>query len=378
MSIPLPDDCANSRAVTGRSSAISIPALVVFCAVMSGCGDDDDDSSTTGLALTLLEVVPEAFLGNVPCAEATGGLTTYVATLIDLTPATGVADAGSEIQEFVLPSSAPAPCTSSVAFALVVPQHAYAARIEAYDRSDLIQPVKGISTLLDPATLEPAPPRWVTACGRAPREPTLAIAGGTRQVLNCDPLQVMGEEPTEIEVTISAELCAAQEFPVEQFVVRREGAEIGRNTCGGAVLVEDLAPGEFVELEVLALESQSDVPVLGTLCTARALAGIRTMASCGKLESLGALTVDFSSIYDALGLDCSVELAELVLTVQDTEIPPITVTAATCRGVAHVREVPPGSYTLLVQATPQGNPVPEMTECSVQVEPGLSALAACD
>lgn len=138
--------------------------LVAGCAALlafsAGCGTSSD-IITVEPHPTILEVNPRDFLGSLKCGTGEGDLQRYVATLTDVTRS-GEAEASLN---FELPSSAPARCQQGVAFGLVVPGHYYTARIDGYDRSDLVPLAAGVPILVDPSTREPVAPRWSTSCG---------------------------------------------------------------------------------------------------------------------------------------------------------------------------------------------------------------------
>lgn len=154
--------------------------LVARCAASFALASAGCSSSMTTTVVephpTIIQVDPLEFLGPLACGTGSGEVQRYVATLIDIT------EAGTERAplNFELPSSAPARCEQSVAFGQVVPGHFYTARIDVYDRSDLVPlgmdtasapagspaPVPlGTPILVEPATGVPVAPRWTTTCG---------------------------------------------------------------------------------------------------------------------------------------------------------------------------------------------------------------------
>src|SRR6478609_8243073 len=112
-------------------------------------------SSATTVAVThqtMIEVSPDDFLGNVPCATEGPGLKRYVATLFDLNIVGGASGAagssasagtdstsgGSAVAApFQLPSSTPTPCVAAVGFGYVTPGRRYEVQIDGFDTDDL-------------------------------------------------------------------------------------------------------------------------------------------------------------------------------------------------------------------------------------------------
>jgi len=76
-----------------------------------------------GPGTTSVSVDPVAFLGGVTCENGPGGMESFVATIVDT-----AVDGG-----FVLPSSAPTPCTQSAYFEYVTLGDSYTAQVDGYD-----------------------------------------------------------------------------------------------------------------------------------------------------------------------------------------------------------------------------------------------------
>jgi len=171
----------------------SAPYSLALCASLGLLACSSSAGTTTAIVRPqLLSVLPEDFLGKVPCdpdfVSAVGGggqsgdlpapaaaklaAKSYVATLTDVTP---TADGG--IVNFVLPSSPPTRCTQAVTFAYLVTYHFYVAHIEAYTQSadELTAFAPGSPLLLDAAGDRVAA-RWSADCGGYPPSP--APGGG--------------------------------------------------------------------------------------------------------------------------------------------------------------------------------------------------------
>lgn len=368
--------------VAVSNSGPSRVILSLLSALGAGCSTDDG-LTVVNVDPTIVEVTPQAFLGDLPCAE--GALSTYVATLIDLTPNAVPEDPQAPPQERPLPSSAPAPCTRSIVFGTndttaadegrVVAGHAYAAEIHGYDRADLVQPEPGVARLVDLTTGDVVAPRWTTRCGRPPRKPTVSEFRLTRRVLDCEPFQEPDPGPTEVFVGLDREAC--DELGIAEFSVRRNGITLGPVPCDENLVEDGVPKGQFAVFELLGFEAGAQSPRVGGLCTGTALPGIRTRASCGPISRLGGLAVELDEVYRALDLECGAPVEELVVTLGDSDSDPLQSPAPSCHGSTHFGGLTPGSYEVVISVQLLGESEPRRLECGAAVEPGLSAQAVC-
>jgi hypothetical protein len=369
----------------GFGSAASRAAL--FLASV-GCSSGTS-SATTHSNPSILEVSPEEFSDDVPCAPG-GGLRQYVATLWDVTPkhdlpGTGGAEnsggASGVVVPFALPSSLPTRCEQGVGFGWVISGHSYYATVEGYDRDDLDVLAPGIPIVVDRATREPVKPRWVTSCG-SQNEPVRAESQATRRLTDCENWRGdTPQTPTRVQVDISDALgqtaCGAEAGFLDSFSVRRDGVIVGSAACGEQVVLEDLVPQEFVSLDVLGYEAGATAPRFGTSCTATALSGVTLQATCEPLSETGTLAIDVDAALDAMGTRCDSDLASLVLDLGGGVTKQLTLGPNDCRGTAHFFDLVPGDYTVTITAQlKQGEPLG--AECSASVEPGLASEALCE
>jgi hypothetical protein len=169
------------------------PHSLALCAGLGLLACSSSSGTTTVIVRPqLLSVLPEDFLGNVPCspdfgAAGDGGdadsgtpagsselvVKSYVATLTDVTPT----DAVGNIVNFVLPSSPATRCTQPVTFGNLVTSHYYVAHIEAYsENAEALTPFAPGSPLLLDSAGNRVSAHWSADCGGYPPSPA---AGGT-------------------------------------------------------------------------------------------------------------------------------------------------------------------------------------------------------
>jgi hypothetical protein len=144
------------------NTKIRLASCAALLALGGGCGTNSS-VTTVEPHPTIVEVDPLEFARTLECGTGADQLQRYVATLTDITR-TGEADAGVAL-DFELPSSGPTRCVQGVAFGLVVAGHFYKARIDGYDRGDLVPLAPGAPILIDPVTQKAVAPRWTTTCG---------------------------------------------------------------------------------------------------------------------------------------------------------------------------------------------------------------------
>jgi hypothetical protein len=235
---------------------------------------------------TLVAVDPEDFLGDVACLEAPGAMRRYVATIVDVTPASADAEA---IGEFMLPSTVPVSCLQRAGSALVVLDRTYAAEVDGYDRIDIVPLAPGSRTMVDAATGQYVRPRWTTSCGRDPGEAVTARPRVTRLVRGCDPLSdaaptditavSVGVDPTVVGLSCGSDAGQLGRVTVENL----HTGETLTADCGGRVEFHDLEAGRLYQFEVFAYESGRSTPSYAADCHATAVHGTIVPASCDPL-----------------------------------------------------------------------------------------------
>jgi hypothetical protein len=374
--------------------ALSTLALAIAASFVAGC-EEEEVPVVRIYHPTLVQVSPVEFLGGVPCVEAPGAMRSYVATVYDTGPDAPDGEGGSDgASEFALPSSTvahgdvdgdgkpdatPTPCTQSVGFSRIIQGHRYWAKIEGYDRDDLVALAPGTSILYDPATSERVEPRWISTCSK--QNPIIAYSGVARTIGTCTPLDDAspGTESL-IEVSLDGALdgleCGNEPGTVERFDVVPPGEATLSASCGDSVTFGAPAgAGTTFEFPLRAFEASASEPSWGTTCVARVLAGVTTTATCLPLVSGGTLEVEPADALAALGLECGdASFEELTVEMTDGEPDTRHVDAATCASPIQFRGRAGGPAT--ARATVRGASVGTAL-CTGTVVAGDTVRALC-
>ncbi|MBN2194137.1 MAG: hypothetical protein JW751_15075 [Polyangiaceae bacterium] len=303
-----------------RSPHLAWTALLALLAV--ACPDDTEQAEVE--RATLVAIDPD-LLPGVACTDAPGALRTYVATIADTTPfreAQGVSSQVCDVQTSVivvddndrgaggaeggsslvvgatvcpwvgLPSSGPVPCELPVSFGFVVPGHRYLARVDGYDRHDLIPFAEGHPDLVDPDTGEYVAPRWVWLC----EDPAIAVYMWTSHPRGCRLLTPGGgSDETTIRVPVASLLgeasCGegADEIERLEFVLETTPPASQTVDCSGTAVFSardgiELRDGQTYRVAVSAYLSGAAVPTLATSCYAKSLRGVASSAVCDPLQ----------------------------------------------------------------------------------------------
>jgi hypothetical protein len=384
-------------------------ALLAFLS-LSACSEGTT-VVTTVVHPTLVSVTPEDFLGSVPCVDAPGAMRSYVATIWQMGPRDAPSyDPAVEPQPdwFPLPSSGPIPCTQSVGFARVIPDHRYYAEIRGYDRPNLVQLLPSVDVLFDADTGERVVPRWSTQCTRSVRPSTTgapasedgevladvfgvtARASTVRTIHGCN--ELVDAEPSELKsvsISLDASLgsvrCGEGEDAIARFEVQTPSGELIGAACGERVTLEDVAGGALV-LPVLAYAAGADEPSYGTTCTATATRGAAVTASCLPLTDQGAVRVSPPLALAALGLTCadvsSVTLSVLEPSAEDADAEAVSevrrLRATECeRSVSFSGLFRGTTARVAVDVMARDGSAPGTVLCSARVLPSQAVLAEC-
>jgi len=315
------------------------PTLLLGLLLAVACRDETDERPFE--RPTRVSVDP-ARLEGVACADAPGALRTYVATLTDTTPfidepvvssevcedrcwaydaggeylgrVTGAAGAGATLEiaggaagaattvtadpAFVtcsiacdpvdLPSSGPIPCALPVGFAFVAAGHRYTARVDGYDRDDLVPVAEGSPNLVDPETGALVPPTWVWECS----EPAIAVTNWNTVPRDCTLKSAPGgTAETAVVVPVSSLLggrvCGDGEGEVVELRLTLDGSltrtvgcdEPARFTADDGL---ELADGRTIRVDVVALAA-GGADAGATSCFVKIARGVEATATCDPL-----------------------------------------------------------------------------------------------
>jgi hypothetical protein len=363
--------------------SVTTPVLaLLFAGALAGC--EETLVPVEGVYHpTLIQVSPVEFLGTVPCRPgASGAMQTYVATIFD------VGDDLKQMEPFALPSSGPVSCKNPVAFSRVLDSHRYTARVDAYDRGDLLplgssdpKVTFGVPILVDPVTGDRVAPRWTTTCGDS--TPAIARTSYVRTVRDCQPLVDNGTPgPTAVEVSIASALgelgCGSEPGEVERFEVGIVGGPMRGASCGETITFTDVPAVGTIPFTLLAYEPGNDEARWGSSCEARPDSGITVHAGCSTLSDQGALDVLPSTALAALGLDCSAlgEVSIELLDGGEPVLPPKYVRASGCELPVRFTGVTSGVAEARVTLPSVGDPLGTVL-CTATVIPGNAVMSTC-
>jgi hypothetical protein len=131
---------------------------MIMLTALSGCSSTNSNALSPE-AMTLVGVDPADFMLAGSCGTS---VQRYVATLRDVTGAEKISATGVSNAPFDVTSSPPTLCTESIVFGNVVAYHAYEAKLDGYDRSDIAPVYSGSPAML--AGSDYVAPRWTASC----------------------------------------------------------------------------------------------------------------------------------------------------------------------------------------------------------------------
>jgi hypothetical protein len=308
-------------------------------AVAVGCGNKGQGREFS--RPTLVSVDP-AYLADAHCGDRPGQMQAYVATLWDTTPfdsAPALPDSDCELtcglydlesgdfvelitraeceamaqdpttipsnryilatsacDWFQLPSSGLVDCNVPVGFSFVAIGHEYMARVEGYERTDLVPLTTGSPVMTDPDSGDVVAPTWVWAC----THPAIAVRNWDNPLVEC---QLLGAPPpdqttTSIEVDTSALLgdleCgdAPTRVATLEVVLDPERPVVRELACDETASFVELADGSPLvagatySLEVSAYATGTDDPTWETTCFADTVRGVSVRARCSPLTPI--------------------------------------------------------------------------------------------
>jgi hypothetical protein len=243
-------------------------------------------------------------------------------------------------------------CEQGVAFGNVRIGAGYVASIVAFDQDASV-------------------PRWSGSC-----DPIEADYQALRHVRNCKLTDARPSE-TKVELSLDAATTGQQCGDVTRYELIRDG-EVTSAECGETVTFTMLDAGTPLEVDLLAFAGDSDAPILGGHCFARAALGATVKATCGTLESKGGIEVPLQTVAEAFDASTCSDLTRLAVTLDDSMSTAIDVVRLDpqCKGSVRFSAVEPGEHTLSVSVERAGEAL--SASCSAEVRPGLVARPSCD
>lgn len=321
-----------------RPRLLHLACLLTGASMLGGAGCSSSSSSSTAVTHpTMVQVAPEEFLGDVPCATHGTGLRRYVATLYDASEDGSGGAAGATTQstedQFRLPSSLPTPCLTAVGFGFVVPGRSYRATVEGYDTEDIAPLAEGSRLMVStsdgqPLHLSPrAGARWRATC-----EATTAVAQTIVRVTCSQPFSAASATAkASLRVDLGRLLgdlnCGGDRGEVDHFDVSLDldGGEpqLRRVACDAKAeaIFDNLPAHAQARIYVTAFEADGALPIAGSDCRTFTLPEATVDARCFALNPLGTLRVDLRSALDLLGLACDARLGEVQVKIPGVERP---------------------------------------------------------
>jgi len=370
-----------------RPACFLVGAGLVF---YLGCSS----SGTTAPSVThptMIEVAPEDFLGQVPCATEGSGLKRYVATLVDRNFAAAGA-AGSEgddsedeeAQGFQSPSSLPTPCLAAVGFGFVVPARHYEVLIDGYDTDAITPRATGSRKMMSTTSPdgEIVAPRWTTQCKRA-----IAVDSTIVRADHCDAFPA-GVGPGSVRIALARLLgdlaCGTEAGQVDHLSVSLTSGETTQAQTdipcdSDAEAVFDSIPERTLATAYVSAFGADGIDAFaGASCHAVTLPGVSVDASCALLSTLGTLRVDLPSALGQLGVSCKTdEVSSVSVKVPGEEPAPSFPPPACLHPFDHGFPAGPAVVTVSVVTTAAPDAISSLS-CHAEVVPGQLVVAECE
>ncbi len=316
----------------------SLGCLLVGSLLLSTAGCGNKGQGRAFSRPTLVSVNPE-HLEDAECGQQPGQMRAYVATLWDTTPYPtfreedcelncGLYDplreefaderftsdeclqmldgvtptpAGYELYTqalcdwFELPSSGLVACNMPVGFSFVALGHHYMARVEGYERDDLVPLFAGSPVMKDPDSGVVVPPTWAWAC----TDSAAAVHNWDNPLVDC---RLLTPSPantvTSIQVDTSSLLGDLECGDAAERVGRLEVTLIGDEpfvqniACDEDAVFSTLASGAPLitgasySLEVAAYATGTNEPAWRSSCYADTIRGVSVAARCSPLSPI--------------------------------------------------------------------------------------------
>jgi hypothetical protein len=372
---------------------------VISAGLLAMAGCSSSGTSTPPVTHpTMIEIPPESFLGDVPCASDGSGLKRYVATLFDTNyvapggagggagTAASTESSGGAQPEFRLPSSGPTPCRTAVGFGFVYPERRYRFEVDGYDTDDLTPRALGSREMVD-AKGNLVTPLWKADCN----QPVTAIdqvivrAGLCAESFETADPTATGSLTVPLGALLGDLRCGSEPGEVDHFEVSFASddpvpeAQSVPCKAGARAVFDDLQPGTSLSAYVAAFSADAASAFAGASCRGRPLPGVNVDATCDALNQTGTLRVDLPLALAELGLTC--KGADLRLEVRvPGQTEPQVITPPGClqpldQGFA------PGAAALTItalQGTPGSATELGTVTCHADVTPGQFVSAQCE
>jgi hypothetical protein len=369
------------------------PALLLVGAglvVIAGCSS----SPAADVAVThptMIEVSPESFLGDVPCARDGSGLKRYVATLFDTNRVVGEGGAsagdepvpdGSETIEFQLPSSVATSCVAAVGFGFVVPGRRYEVQIDGYDTDDLRARALGARQQVS-AGNQLVERKWSATCKRA-----IPVGSTIVRADQCEPFSTEGADPeSSMSIPLAPLLgnlrCGSGEGEIDQLsvsltVTGEDEPRVQTLACSddARAVFDDLPPRQLLLASVTAFAAGASTPLAGASCTARTLPGATVTAQCSSLNQVATVRVELGAALSLLGLSCDrAQLSALRINVPGQEPVQVVTPPACLQPFEQGFTSGPAALTLTAL---QGDVELGSVTCHAEAVPGQLVVAQCE
>lgn len=303
-----------ARAAQSRTLALGVTSVLLAC--------NPSPTPPVGTILTTAVVVmPEHFLGTLPCSEDEGAPRTFRAELIDVTD--GFDEESPRIRSGLVS------CKRGAYFESVTVGNRYIAQVSLYPRSDLGVDNETNVTIDDSgAEIEPT---WETTCYGPDLPRDFGLGGAANQgeggagettigvyaysqartyVRGCLPLtRTTAPGATGAHLSLESSLggleCGEDPGQVSRFTLLTADGELPDAGLGGAagsggaepdspstfacsetLTITGLKDGENYTYDVVALEADASEPGWATTCRVTARDGVVVRASCEPLQPL--------------------------------------------------------------------------------------------
>ncbi len=366
-----------------RRFASALVSLSVFALAALGCETTTDSSlidSVSGSVTTSLLVDPSEFLGDIPCANISGAMQSYVAFIYDVT----------NLQNVVtLPAAPPVSCSAGVTFSQVVVGRQYRVKIDGYDvpASKLVPLASGSRTMqlkTDTGVAGPVvPPRWQTSCA------DITTVSATRKIVDkCEPFP---EGKTTTGITVDPRIALKSATPalackqamtgdVFSWDVRPDNPSLpallnlpcSEDETAPLAFTSGIVPGQTYAFRIEARAEAGGPVVWGSSCVALAKDGLVVDAACDPLQADGAIDI---VVGDLLGPDTCTDPAKV--NTYDVSLGSLSAKGVSCAKSVRFAPLSPGVHAATLVGYRSTGDISVEATCTAVVEPGKVSVATC-